>query len=102
MKIVKVFSYIIYNYIENHYLKIYDGGSDKDSLLNAFTGNALPPSTTFSTRNYDSWMNNINFHLFSPSLKVPPWGSMMVAVIRIAGTSTVTLIIVLYVLVTIS
>ena len=36
-----------------------------------------------------SWIKNINFHLFSPSLKVPPWESTMVAVIRIAGTSTV-------------
>ena len=25
--------------IENNFLKIYDGGSDKDSLLNIFTGN---------------------------------------------------------------
>ena len=83
-------------------MKIYDGGSDKDSQLNVFTGNALPPSTTFSNQNYGSWMNNINFHLFSPSLKVPPWESIMVAVIRIAGTSTVNPVTLIPVLVTIS
>ena len=27
-------------------MKIYDGGSDKDSQLNIFTGNTLPPSTS--------------------------------------------------------
>ena len=31
-------------------MKIYDGGSDKDSQLNAFTGNTLP-STTLSSGN---------------------------------------------------
>ena len=43
-----------------------------------------------------SWMNDINFHLFSLSLKVPPWESIMEAVIRIAGMSTVTLVILIF------
>ena len=40
-------------------MKIYDGGSEKDSLLNVFTGNTLP-STTFSTGNqmFISYTNN--------------------------------------------
>ena len=42
-------------------MKIYDGGSDKDFLLNAFTGNTLP-STTLSTGNqmFISYTNNGN------------------------------------------
>ena len=60
-----------------------------------FTGNALPPSTTFSNQNYGSWMNNINFHLFSPSLKVPPWESMMVAVKKIAGRTVYIVIVII-------
>ena len=40
-------------------MKIYDGGSEKDSQLNVFNGNALP-STTLSTRNqmFISYTNN--------------------------------------------
>ena len=40
-------------------MKIYDGGSEKDTLLNFFTGNTLP-STTFSTGNqmFISYTNN--------------------------------------------
>ena len=77
-----VLSLFVNTYIENY------------SQLNVFTGNALPPSTTFSNPNYGSWMNNINFHLFSPSLKVPPWESMMVAVKKIAG-GTVYLVVII-------
>ena len=40
-------------------MKIYDGGSDKDLQLNAFTGNTCP-SKTFSTGNqmFISYTNN--------------------------------------------
>ena len=40
-------------------MKIYDGGSDKDTQLNVFTGNTLP-STTLSTGNqmFISYTNN--------------------------------------------
>ena len=40
-------------------MKIYDGGSDKEFQLNAFTGNTLP-STTLSTGNqmFISYTNN--------------------------------------------
>ena len=42
-------------------MKIYDGGSEKDSQLNVFTGNALP-FTTLSTGNqmFISYTNNGN------------------------------------------
>ena len=42
-------------------MKIYDGGSDKDLQLNAFTGNTCP-SKTFSTGNqmFISYTNNGN------------------------------------------
>ena len=36
-----VLSLLVNTYIENYYLKIYNGGSDKDSQLNVFTGYAL-------------------------------------------------------------
>ena len=51
--------FFICNQIENHYLKIYDGGSDKDLQLNVFTGNTFP-SKTFSTGNqmFISYTNN--------------------------------------------
>ena len=32
-------------------MKIYNGGSDKDSQLNVLTENALPSAITFSTQN---------------------------------------------------
>ena len=40
-------------------MKIYDGGSDKDSLLNGFTGNTLP-SVSISNGNqiFISYTNN--------------------------------------------
>ena len=40
-------------------MKIHDGGSDEDSLLNVFSGNTLPP-TTISTQNqmFISYTNN--------------------------------------------
>ena len=41
-------------------MKIYDGGSDKDSQLNVLTENALPSAITFSTQNqmFISYTNN--------------------------------------------
>ena len=40
-------------------MKIHDGGSDEDSLLNVFSGNTLPP-TTLSSGNqvFISYTNN--------------------------------------------
>ena len=54
-----MWSHIIYNQIENDVFKIYDGGSDKDSQLDALTGNALPPVIS-STGNqmFISYTNN--------------------------------------------
>ena len=59
LKNIYVCFYLICNQIGNDFLKIYDGGSDKDSQLNVFTGNTLP-STTFSTGNqmFISYTNN--------------------------------------------
>ena len=40
-------------------MKIYDGGSDKDSLLNGFTGNTLPTTITSSgNQMFISYTNN--------------------------------------------
>ena len=41
-------------------MKIYDGGSEKDSQLNVFTGNTLPSATLSSTENqmFISYTNN--------------------------------------------
>ena len=50
LKNIYVCFYLICNQIGNDFLKIYDGGSDKDSQLNVFTGNTLP-STTLSSGN---------------------------------------------------
>ena len=50
LKNIYVCSYIKCNQIENYYLKINDGGSEKDTQLNVLTGNTLP-STISSTEN---------------------------------------------------
>ena len=40
-------------------MKIYDGGSDKDSQINVFTGNTLPATITFSSNQmFISYTNN--------------------------------------------
>ena len=54
-------------------MKIYDGGSEKDSLLNVFTGNTLPP-TTLTTGNqmlltYTKNTNGVSGKGFSASLE---------------------------------
>ena len=40
-------------------MKIYDGGSDKDSQINVFTGNTLPATiTSTSNQMFISYTNN--------------------------------------------
>ena len=45
-------------------MKIYDGGSDKDSQLNVFTGNSLP-STTSSSGN-QMFISYVNIGIGGP------------------------------------
>ena len=57
-------------------MTINDGGSDKDTLLNTFTGNTLPyPTSSTGNQMFVSYTNNDNINTCFDTCNNPTWKS---------------------------